>query len=145
MVFCSTVNGMPLVYSGQEAGLDRSLAFFEKDPINWKDHKFYKIYETLFTLKHKNQALWNGKWGGEMLRVQNDNMNNVLSFYREKNNDAVLTVINFSDKESAVNLDTKYFKAKYTELFSGKPIHIDHEKTNLTMKPWEYMVLVKSN
>jgi glycosidase len=27
MALCGTANGMPLVYSGQEAGLDRSLAF----------------------------------------------------------------------------------------------------------------------
>ncbi|MCU7619030.1 alpha-amylase family glycosyl hydrolase [Chryseobacterium sp. PBS4-4] len=144
MVFCSTVNGMPLIYSGQEAGLDRSLAFFEKDLIDWKEHKNSKIYETLFNLKHKNQALWNGKWGGEMIRVHNDNMNNVLSFYREKNTDAVLPIINFSDKESSVNLDTKYFKGKYTELFSGKEITITQDQTHFDIKPWQYLVLVKS-
>jgi cyclomaltodextrinase / maltogenic alpha-amylase / neopullulanase len=143
MVLCSTVNGMPLVYSGQEAGLNRSLAFFEKDQIEWKDHKFASMYEKLFNLKHKNQALWNGKWGGEMERVHNDNMNNVLSFYREKNGDAVLTIINFSDKESTVNLDTKYFKNRYSELFSGKEFIISQEKTNLQLKPWDYLVLVK--
>ncbi|WP_295232277.1 alpha-amylase family glycosyl hydrolase [uncultured Chryseobacterium sp.] len=144
MVFCSTVNGMPLVYSGQEAGLDRSLAFFEKDPIVWKDHKFAGIYETLFKLKHTNQALWNGHWGGEMERVHNDNMNHVLSFYREKNGDAVMTVINFSGQDAKVNLDTKYFKNTYKELFSGTPYIISGNETSMKLKPWEYRVLVKT-
>ena len=79
-----------------------------------------------------------------MIRVHNDNMNNVLSFYREKNNDAVLPIINFSDKESSVNLDTKYFKGKYTELFSGKEITITQDQTHFDIKPWQYLVLVKS-
>jgi glycosidase len=80
MVFCSVVNGMPLVYSGQEAGLDRSLKFFDKDSIVWsqtpagKPRPFYDLYKKLFELKHKNQSLWNGAWGGEMIRIYSDKM-----------------------------------------------------------------------
>ena len=47
MVLSTVVNGMPLVYSGQEAGLDRPLKFFEKDTIVWKNHPFAGIYTTL--------------------------------------------------------------------------------------------------
>ena len=31
MVFCTVVNGMPMVYGGQEAGLNKSLKFFDKE------------------------------------------------------------------------------------------------------------------
>ena len=31
-------DGMPLIYSGQEAGNDKRLEFFERDPIVWRDH-----------------------------------------------------------------------------------------------------------
>ena len=85
------VNGMPLVYSGQEAGLNRSLAFFDKDVIQWKDHPFSEIYKKLFALKHKNQALWNGERGGEMIRIFNNQPDRVISFSREKNGDKVIT------------------------------------------------------
>ncbi len=144
MVLCGTANGMPLVYSGQEAGLDRSLAFFEKDEIIWKDHKFYGMYQKLFDLKHKNQALWNGKYGGEMIRVMNNQMSDVLSFYREKNNDAVLSIFNFSDKNLATTVDTKYYNGEYHESFTGKIFNINSEKTILNLKPWDYLVLVKN-
>lgn len=144
MVLCGTANGMPLVYSGQEAGLDRSLEFFEKDEIVWKNHKFYGIYQKLFDLKHKNQALWNGKSGGEMIRVTNNQMSDVLSIYREKNNDAVLSICNFSDKSLPTNVDTKYYYGQYRELFTGKIININSEKTTINLKPWEYLVLVKN-
>jgi hypothetical protein len=62
MVLACTVEGMPLVYNGQEAGMNKQLAFFEKDSIEWKKHEFFDIYKKLFALKHQNQALWNGAW-----------------------------------------------------------------------------------
>ena len=142
IVFCGVVNGMPLMYSGQEAGLDRSLKFFDKDPIEWKDHTHAALFSTLFHLKHKNQALWNGKYGGEMVRITNDKMDKVISFHREKNNDAVLPIFNFSNEELTVTLDSKYFQGNYTELFSKEKIQVK-EKYTVSLKPWDYKVLVK--
>ena len=142
IVFTGVVNGMQLCYSGQEAGLNRSLKFFDKDPIEWKDHENEVLFSKLFHLKHENQALWNGKYGGEMIRVVNDHQDRVVSFYREKNQDAVLPIFNFSDKTVEVNLDTQYFQGKYRELFTDKNFDIK-EKTMLNLEPWSYLVLVK--
>lgn len=142
IVMTGVVNGMMLCYSGQEAGLNRSLKFFEKDPIEWKDDENAVLFTKLFHLKHDNQALWNGKYGGEMIRVVNDQQDKVISFYREKNNDAVLPILNFTDKIVNVNLGTKYYQGNYKELFSGKIVNIK-EKTNLKLEPWSYLVLVK--
>ena len=142
IVFTGVVNGMQLCYSGQEAGLNRSLKFFDKDPIEWKNHENEVLFSKLFHLKHENQALWNGKYGGEMIRVVNDHQDRVVSFYREKNQDAVLPIFNFSDKTVEVNLDTQYFQGKYRELFTDKNFDIK-EKTMLNLEPWSYLVLVK--
>lgn len=142
MVLCGTIDGMPLVYSGQEAGLARSLDFFEKDPIEWKAHENADIYKKLFDLKHRNQALWNGKWGGPMVRVKNDKMEYVLSFSREKNGDKVVTVINFSDQAVSVRLEAEYHKGRYAELFSGNGYMLEGEDL-LELEPWGYRVLVR--
>lgn len=143
MAFCGVVNGMPLVYSGEEAGLDRSLKFFDKDPIDFSNLKYEGFYKTLFDLKHKNQALWNGKYGGEMIRIVNDKQDKVISFYREKNGDAVLPLFNFSDEEVTVTLDTKYFQGNYTDLFSKEKVSVK-DKYTITLKPWGYKILVKN-
>ena len=142
-VFTFLMDGIPLVYSGQEAGLDRSLEFFEKDPIDWTPHKFEKLYTTLFSLKHQNQALWNGDWGGEMVRIMNDRMDQVISFVREKNGDKVLAFVNLSKELIMVQFDTSFDKGIYKNLFT------DEEKTVsetfiITMEPWEYLVLHQS-
>ncbi|UJF30571.1 alpha-glucosidase C-terminal domain-containing protein [Kaistella sp. 97-N-M2] len=142
IVMTGVVNGMMLCYSGQEAGLNRSLKFFEKDPIDWKYNENEVLFNKLFHLKHKNQALWNGKYGGEMIRVVNDQQDKIISFHREKNTDAVLPILNFSKETVKVNLDTKYFRGKYKELFTGKLFNLK-DKTSLEMAPWSYLVLVK--
>lgn len=142
IVMTGVVNGMMLCYSGQEAGLNRSLKFFEKDPIDWKYNENEVLFDKLFHLKHKNQALWNGKYGGEMIRVVNDQQDKIISFHREKNADAVLPILNFSKEKVKVNLDTKYFQGKYKEIFTGKLFNLK-EKTSLEMAPWSYLILVK--
>lgn len=142
MVFAAVVNGMPLIYNGQEAGLDRSLKFFEKDPIVWNAHPNFDMYKKLFKLKHENHALWNGKYGGEMIRVVNDQQDKIISFYRESEGDAVLPIFNFSDEMSSVNFNTKDFSGDYIELFSGKSYKLGN-KINLDIKPWTYLILVK--
>ena len=142
-VFTAMMDGMPMVYNGQEAGLNRSLLFFEKDPIVWKKHENEALYTTLFALKHKNQALWNGKYGGEMVRIMNDKMDQIISFVREKNGDKVITLINLSREKVQVSFDTSYDAGTYINLFSGKPQQIS-KKITLTMEAWEYLVLHQS-
>lgn len=140
MVFAATVNGMPLVYSGQEAGLNKSLKFFDKDEIEWKEHHFYGFYQKLFELKHKNQALWNGEWGGEMIRLDTDKPQQVVAFWREKNKNRVVPILNFSNKPVQVKLLSTLLNGTYTELFSGKSITLKGNDL-LTLAPWEHFVL----
>jgi cyclomaltodextrinase / maltogenic alpha-amylase / neopullulanase len=142
MVMASVVNGMPLVYSGQEAGLNRSLAFFDKDLIQWKSNENADIYTKLFHLKHTNQALWNGEWGGEMVRIDNNKKDQVISFVREKNGDKVFPVINFSDQPVTVKLDSKYYTGAYIELFSGNLYTLQGDDV-FTLNPWSYLVLTQ--
>lgn len=142
MVLASVVNGMPLVYSGQEAGLNRSLKFFDKDSIDWKTHPFAEMYKKLFALKHDNQALWNGENGGQMVRIFNDQPAKVISFSREKNGQKVIPVINFSNTAITVKLQSKYHTGTYRELFSGGNYELKAEDT-MNLPAWGYKVLVK--
>lgn len=139
-VFMVMMDGMPLVYNGQEAGQNRSLEFFEKDPIQWKFHENETLYTTLFMMKHNNQALWNGGHGGEMVRIMNDRMDHVISFVREKNGDKVMTFINFSKESLIVQFDTSFDMGRYTNLFTGEYQGVS-DTLILTMEPWEYVVL----
>ena len=68
-VLSATIDGMPLVYSGQEAVLDKQLLFFEKDEIEWKDYALVDFYTDLLALNKRNEALWNGAHGANPMRI----------------------------------------------------------------------------
>jgi len=88
-----TLPGMPLIYSGQEVGLNKRLEFFEKDKINWDySSPLIKFYAELNNLKKENEALWNGDFGGSYIRINTSGDEKVYAFFREKNENKVLVV-----------------------------------------------------
>jgi glycosidase len=95
-VLAATLPGMPLIYGGQEAGLDKRIEFFEKDPIQWKNYQYAGFYANLLKLKHDNPALWNGQYGGriEVLETGNDK---VFAFLRKRDGNAVKVSVNLSN------------------------------------------------
>ena len=106
-VLTFTIQGMPLIYSGQEAGLDKRLAFFEKDSIDWGDVKFQDFYEALVDLKHDNLALFNGEYGGKPSFVDTGNPM-VIAYTREKDNNVVSVLINLSGETQSVTLPNDF-------------------------------------
>lgn len=92
-VLSYTLPGIPLVYNGQEARLDKKLAFFEKDPIDWKTYELEGFYAGLNALKKENPALWNGTAGGavQMLEVGNDKL---FAFKRQQGANTVRVIVN---------------------------------------------------
>ncbi|MFC2085222.1 alpha-glucosidase C-terminal domain-containing protein, partial [Bacteroidota bacterium] len=141
-VLTGTVPGMMLIYSGQEAGLDKPLKFFEKDRIEWKDHKLTEIYSKLLELKRDNKALWNGSKGGEIKTLSNNKSNSVLAFVREKDENQVVSVFNFSPEMNSVNINNKGLEYSYTELFTGVKFDLKVD-TEFELEPWSYLVLYK--
>jgi len=105
-VLAATLPGMPMIYSGQESGLNKKLSFFEKDTIDWQSFKFEKLYTTLLALKKKHPALHNGSVGApvEIFEVEN---NNVLAFRRQKGINVVSVQVNLSAQNQSFNLHGK--------------------------------------
>ena len=135
-------DGMPLIYNGQEAGNPKRLAFFEKDPIDWRPHPIGDLYQKLFARKKNNTALWTGQWGATMVRVWNTRPDDVLSFVRANEDDKVFAVINFSDESQRLSFSDAPFEGIYTEYFSGEEIEIASD-TELSLGPWEYRVYLQ--
>lgn len=136
-----TLEGIPLIYSGQEAGLKKRLLFFEKDTINWKNLEMQNFYQSLVKLKHSNQALWNGTSGGASKFLATNAAAKVLAFVREKDENQVVSVFNFSAEpvEATVQLPQE---GEYKEYFTGESVKLGKE-TNLKLDKWGYKVFVK--
>lgn len=140
VVLSSTLEGMPLVYNGMESNLDKRLPFFEKDTIAWGNYAKSNFFKTLLTLKHRNRALWNGLAGGRAVKIATDHDESVYAFYRQRDSDRVVVILNLSGRPQRVQLIGDGFTGMYTEVFSHQPVELKSEMT-ATLRPWEYRVL----
>ena len=138
-VLTATFDGMPLIYTGQESADDQQYEFFTKDEVNWGDYAYADFYRTLFTLKERNQALWNGEFGGELEKITTGVDEAVYAFTREKNGDRVVVAINLSAAPQQVTLGGEEFDGEFTEVFTEEPTSLNAEM-QLSLEPWGYRV-----
>ncbi len=134
----------PLIYTGQEIGLNRRLAFFEKDSVkelvDLEYGKEYRdFYKSLCSFRHNNSALAAGENVAPMVFVEGAS-ENVLAFTRANEENTVFCIFNFSAEPASLTIteaeagdyacicgQTKSFKA-------GDVVELE---------PWGYMLLNK--
>lgn len=129
--------GMPLIYSGQEAGLSRSLAFFDKDQIEWKEDEMAILYRQLNALKHENRALWSGRNGGTLAMGSTDR--NQLWVLREQEHSQVLAIVNLQHEESIFHINDPRLKGEWQNL-SGEKFSTG-ELLETKLDPWGYLLV----
>jgi 1,4-alpha-glucan branching enzyme len=141
-VLTATVPGMPLIYTGQESGLNKRLEFFEKDAVNWGDYEMTSFYKALLDLKKTTPALFNGPWGGSWKRVITNEDEKVFAFIREKDDSKVFTIVNLSPERISIALSGSDYAGEYTELFSNDN-SIFPENATIELPAWGYEVYYK--
>ncbi len=137
-VLAFTIQGMPLIYSGQEAGLDRRLAFFEKDEIEWSDIKFEKFYTQLIDLKKKNEALFNGAFGARAKFIPTGN-SNVIAYQRSRGDNEVTVIINLSNDSQSIAIEDQ--SITFDDYFTEQ--RFDSSVTSL--EPFQYYIGTKTS
>lgn len=138
-VLSATFQGMPFVYNGQEASLDKRLRLYDKDTIDWSKMDLVPFYTKLLKLHQTNQALWNGPFGGEVQFVSDTNITNVFAYIRIKNGQKVLCVLNTSNSKKSIELNGEQVIGKYSDLFSSKKKKIKNG-IRIKLGAWDYRV-----
>lgn len=141
-VLSYTIPGMPLIYSGQEAGLDKRLLFFEKDEIDWTNIRYQEFYTKLNKIKKDNPSLWNGINGGKIEIVDNTNSQNIFSFTRGKDGNKLIVLMNLSADEQQFILEGTDLAGDYMNAMTGDSIMLE-DNQEVDFAAWEYLVLVK--
>jgi glycosidase len=141
-VLAFTLEGMPLIYSGQEAGLDKRLKFFEKDQIDWGNISRQAFYATLLDLKHRNPAIWNGAAGGPIERIYLEDAEGIYAYRRVKGENEVAVFLNLSDKMTSFNLKGELLSGDYTNVFANSTMSLA-DGMEMQLSPWGYLLLEK--
>lgn len=139
-VLSYTLPGMPLIYTGQETGMNRAFEFFKKDtPPTWEPrNEYFEFYQKLNNLKHTQKAIAAGTWGGEMKRYPTAD-ENIYVFSRETESSLVVTLVNLGANEAPLTFtaDTPAVDG-LTDYFAGIPATLP-----ATLAPGQYLVFVK--
>jgi len=137
-----TIPGMPLIYSGQEVGLDKRLRFFDKDTIIWKKSEMTDFYKTLIDIRKENKALWTNPFGGE-INVLKTNNNNIFAFYRQKDDNNILCLFNLSADKQKFTITDNLKKFSYFDAFSKFDKMEVEGNTEYELKPWKFRILIR--
>lgn len=139
-VFIYTIPGMPLIYSGQEVGNDKRLAFFERDPIAWHRSDLPDFYRRLNLLKERHPALWNGNYGGDFRILKTSRDRFVFAFSRRAGDRELVAAFNFSDAPQQFTVAG--VRDRFRDGLRDREQLLAPE-TELYLEPWGYRVWVQ--
>ena len=136
---------MPLIYTGQEVGYDHSFELFECDPIaeaDYKECRQTEFYRKLCALKHQQPALMAGERGGEIVEIENNAKDCIMTFVREVDGSRVVAIVNLSPYTIHADFYTGIYAGRYLDAISGERVVLDsHVERDIA--PWDFQILVK--
>lgn len=135
--------GMPLIYTGQEVGLNKRLSFFEKDQIKWDENEFTPFYTTLNELHRTENNLLNGEKEGEFLAVKNSKPKEILTFIRKNNEKRIFVIANLSSDKVEFSLNDKISRGSYVNHITGEKLDVG-KNDSFIFQPWEYQIWIES-
>jgi alpha-amylase len=135
-------NSMPLLYTGQEASMQKRLRFFDKDTVDWNGPSLASFYQSVFELKDRARALWNGSAGGSQTKLENDGGDRVYAFTRSRGPSTVLVAVNFGDVPAQVHYKGLARTGGYTDWFSKSAVALA-AAGSLDIPAHGYRVLVR--
>jgi glycosidase len=135
------LDGVPMIYNGQEIGLDRRLEFFERDPIVWpkETHPTTKLYQVLTALRREHPALHTG---APMRRLDTTNNATFYVVERTAGNRKVVGIFNLTAKDAKADLYDAALTGRWRDAFTGETVELNG-LVPLDLKGWRYRVLVQ--
>ena len=130
------LDGLPLIYNGQEAGMNHRLAFFQRDPIAWRTDPLAGFYRTLCTLRRTDPAL---RTGAPMRRIATTANGSVYAILREAEGHRVVGFCNLTGREAAVEAVDPALNGRWRDVFSGETV-VWQAPVSLTLAAWRYRV-----
>ncbi|WP_405378064.1 alpha-amylase family glycosyl hydrolase [Nonlabens sp. Asnod3-A02] len=137
LTFSYMIPGMPLIYSGQEYGMDYRLKFFEKDTIPKTKGETWDLMKKLGELKNNNAALNGGKNPASYTRLETSNDNSIYAIKREKNGDVIYYIVNLSTEREKVKV--KGLSGRITDAIRGGSVDFN-EGDFLDFPPYGYRI-----
>ncbi|MGB3591709.1 MAG: alpha-amylase family glycosyl hydrolase [Nonlabens sp.] len=138
-VFSYALPGMPLIYSGQEYGLDHRLKFFEKDSIPKIKGERYELLKNLGKLKNHHTSLHGGKNPADYDPILTDT--GLLAFKRGNEGARIYYLANFT--QAPIKTTIPGLSGTIRDMIKGTEAVLT-EATEITIHPNQYRLLEKA-
>jgi len=135
------LDGIPLIYNGQEAALDHRLAFFERDPIAWREHRLAAFYRTLCEAKRAHPAL---RTGAAMRRLATSANQSVYAIVREADGRRAISFCNLTAKDAVVDAIDPALRGRWRDVFTSETVEWS-TPVSLPLPAWKYRVFVTAD
>ena len=133
------LDGIPLIYNGQEIGLDRRLEFFVRDPIIWSENaELTDFYRTLCQLRRSHPAL---RTGASMRRLDTTRNDALYAILREAGPHRIVAFLNLTARDVSADVYDRALAGNWRDAFTGEPVVYASELT-LPLRAWSWRVLV---
>jgi glycosidase len=129
-------NGVPLIYSGQEEPVLDSISFFYKDPIGFGKYQRASFYQTLMSLRKRNEAMMAT---ASFTRLNSGNDDNIYAFLRQRNGKKVLVITNLSANSQSFRIGNASIAGDATNIFDNTTKKITAGE-NMQLPAWGYAV-----
>ena len=124
-VFNFTYYGLPLIYSGEESGLNKRLKFFDKDPIEWEEQSEWRsFYTTLLALRKRNAAIAGGLQSFPQF-INGAAEQEILGFYRIMGESKVLVLLNMGKEKKQMFFNNDNIIGSYKNIFTGGEVLVN--------------------
>ncbi len=131
-----TLPGMPLIYTGQEVGMDRAFEFFKKDQApDYTPNKYTELYTKLNALKHSRAELAAPPAGGDFV-VWQGTPQDIIVYSRTIDGHTTVVGANLGTKELKVKAKAPFKLDTAIDYFSGMPANLPKK-----LAPGEFFVL----
>ena len=140
-VLSFALDGIPLIYNGQEVGFNHRLGFFDRDPIKWTSGQpFTAFYQTLCKLKHTHPAL---RTGAPMRRVASTENDSIYAVMRQAGDARVFVLLNLTARDTEADLYDPSLAGTWINAFTSERMTLPAD-AHFALRAWEYRVLVSA-
>ncbi len=142
-VLSFTVYDMPLIYSGQEIGMNKSMNFAEVSPVQWDPANkiYFELYKKLTRLKRTQPALEDGTNRGA-LKVYKTSNDKVFAYSRVRGENEVLVILNFSEAPVRVRFTGEIPSGKFKDYLDNTYYEFSADE-GISMHAKGYAIYVK--
>lgn len=143
-VLSFTIYDMPLLYNGQEIGMNKSMGLFDLSPVTWTpvNLTMSKLIQQLTYLKRTQPALEGGAGRGTLTRYPTTSTS-VYAYSRKKGNSEVVVLLNLTNAPVNVRFNGQVPSGEFTDYLGTTGKQTFAAQTTIALSVNGYAVYVK--